>query len=50
MKRKRNPVVKFEVRKEEKEKIKKFAKKHNRTVSNLLRHLVMFEVKKGENK
>jgi len=46
-KRKRNPRINFEVTKEEKKEIKKFAEKHNRTMSNLLRHLMIYEIKKG---
>jgi len=47
MKKKRNPRINFEVTAEEKARIKKLAKKHNRTVSNLLRYLVLFEDKRG---
>ncbi len=48
MKKKRNPRINFEVTKDEKARIKKLAKKHHRTVSNLLRYLVLFEARKGE--
>lgn len=48
MRRKRNPVVKFEMRGDEKEQLKKHAKRHNRTVSNLMRYLAIFELKKGK--